>query len=703
MTNAGRRDRLASPQAGAPRAPLEHLRPPLTRLRRSDWVWRAPRRFDGVLIPLAGGDAAARRAALAPFLDQATSLLESEAALLALFSAPVPLEPEALGPALGLVRIAGALAAFPVAAPEDPALGAWLRGRVLWMEGGAPRAAPLAAFRPMDLAAWISVEGAAPERAAAPPLLPNAAPARLEVTAEALTEARFAQSGLEGVRARLAARRSGGWFARVFGGGRGRPTAERRRSERAPGGAEAASVSSAGPDRVSRAAALVLAAIGLGAIAFALWTDGSGADWAFGPLLALSVLGAALGALIGAALVALSPCQGDARRRAAARKPGAGPAPRAPASRGKPAGDRRGFVVGAITAAALFVGLAAAAPHIAVVLLMMLAIIGVGHLFVAMLGAVGALLRRGASGGADGTARSARGGSAPGAPGAGPTGGGFPRWLERLLGRTPLRDRALGQYRRRVEEIERLFAQGRIDDALKKALAVDERPPLEDAPRADQPAFGPGVRERIEIAARRPAAGRALAALPPGARQALSQLYRAQARELLKAGEVEKAAFIYAELLDEPGAAVHAFAEAGRYATAAELSQGRGMDPAQFIPLWYRAGERDRALRLADRHGAYALLLNSTNHKDASFKAEIRRIWSARLAAVGAHGRALSVSEPLLAEDPTAAAPRLAWMREALAAPQLDPVAAARALKALPPDGGAAEGRDGAPADQAMA
>ena len=244
-------------------------------------------------------------------------------------------------------------------------------------------------------------------------------------------------------------------------------------------------------------------------------------------------------------------------------------------------------------------------------------------------------------------------------------------------------DLALGKYERRVAELKRLFEQGKVEEALKKSLALGEQKEVDQEVHADAPISGPGIRERLQIQARRQESSHFLAALPEGAREELEALYRQQAELCVANQDYERAAFIFAELLDDAEAAVQVFSDAGQFAVAAKLAQGRRLSPTLFIPLWYRAGEHERALRLAERHDAYELLLEATEEGDESFRLVIRKAWSDRLAAIGNYTTALTVSQPLAKDDDAIKAKRRDWLTQGLAATPADAELIARASKAL--------------------
>ncbi|MEL6317675.1 MAG: hypothetical protein AAFR16_08575, partial [Pseudomonadota bacterium] len=170
-------------------APLAAARPPLERVIRRGWIWRGTAPLDGLLV----AKSESWRARLAPRLEHAAALLETEDLALMLFGEPVELDCEALGGALPLRRVEGALAGLPIAPPKDPDLRHWVSNRVLWMAGGALLDRPLSDFAPAPLDPWLALDAVEIEPGAPPPTLPEAttAPA-LAVEPSAVVDRDFA-------------------------------------------------------------------------------------------------------------------------------------------------------------------------------------------------------------------------------------------------------------------------------------------------------------------------------------------------------------------------------------------------------------------------------------------------------------------------------------------------------------------------------
>src|SRR5712692_6526204 len=84
----------------------------------------------------------------------------------------------------------------------------------------------------------------------------------------------------------------------------------------------------------------------------------------------------------------------------------------------------------------------------------------------------------------------------------------------------------------------------------------------------------------------------------PTVHQHLSTLYREAAAHLEKAGRVEEAAFVLADLMGNALGAVAVLERHGRFALAADLADGRKMAADLVVRLRWRAGHHERAVEV---------------------------------------------------------------------------------------------------------
>lgn len=127
----------------------------------------------------------------------------------------------------------------------------------------------------------------------------------------------------------------------------------------------------------------------------------------------------------------------------------------------------------------------------------------------------------------------------------------------------------------------------------------------------------------------------------------LRRLYEQAARTLEEAGDLERATFVHAELLRDVPAAVAMLERQGRFGLAAELAEGRLSDAGLAVRLWWRAGERDEAVRVARAQGAYAEGVTRLEQVDAGAAVELREAWIMACRAAGDHLGAVRAAWPV--------------------------------------------------------
>ncbi|WP_406193809.1 bpX6 domain-containing protein [Kitasatospora sp. NBC_01560] len=268
--------------------------------------------------------------------------------------------------------------------------------------------------------------------------------------------------------------------------------------------------------------------------------------------------------------------------------------------------------------------------------------------------------------------RGATGGGAPGAhaPGADgpatpPAGGGKPRGarrhalladlVARLTMRSPAGRLVAGRHARYLRELTRAFEQRRWEDALRDAVRL-----AGDAPGTHRPWLSLGLPRRYAGELRpTPGADGPAGTSPlsgPTVHQHLGDLYRRAAESLEREGRIDEAAFVLADLLGAPAEAVALLDRHGRTARAAELAEGRELAADLVVRLWWRAGERERAVRTAHRRGAFAAAVErlGVDHPEAA--RELRLAWAQHCREAGDRLGAVEAVWPDEALRPTVAA-----------------------------------------------
>jgi hypothetical protein len=202
------------------------------------------------------------------------------------------------------------------------------------------------------------------------------------------------------------------------------------------------------------------------------------------------------------------------------------------------------------------------------------------------------------------------------------SGGGAPRrnrFAEFVL-RTPTGGLVTRRHARYLRELTDDFERRNFDAALRRAIALSGEGGRLSL-RMPTPRQG-----RLSPRTGPTSPGRALGVGGATVDNHLRALYRQAAERLEADGRVEEAAFVHADLLGAVADAVRLLERNRQYVLGANLAQQRGLPPETAVRLWWRAGERVRAVELARSRGAFAVVLERLPAED---RASWRREWVA--------------------------------------------------------------------------
>lgn len=204
-----------------------------------------------------------------------------------------------------------------------------------------------------------------------------------------------------------------------------------------------------------------------------------------------------------------------------------------------------------------------------------------------------------------------------------------------------------------LRKMLRQFEEGDFDEALRHAIPLDSP----DAPT--RLAFGVGRRRaKLEISGATSGAGIGLDA---DSAQILRATYQRSFEMLDRAGRIDEAVFVLAELLNRRQEAVDYLERKGRVAQAAGLAETLNLGPATAVRLHLLAGDTARAVLLARLNGCFAEAVAELERRRKPEAAALRLEWALDLAARGSLDEAALAVWPLEQERPRA----LAWLREA--------------------------------------
>ncbi len=226
-------------------------------------------------------------------------------------------------------------------------------------------------------------------------------------------------------------------------------------------------------------------------------------------------------------------------------------------------------------------------------------------------------------------------------------------WLGEALRKFQLRflwytrlGRLVGErHARYLDQMMEKFAQGDLNEALRWAIPLSKGG-LADDRTPQVPLSAPRPRNTLRIGTG--AAGpRSTMFASDDLFEQLRQLYRRAFTQLDNEGQVERAAFVLAELLQQSEEAVAYLERRKLYRLAAELAEGRKLPAAIVVRQWMVAGDLERALAVARQHGLTAQVIAQLERRDPENGKKLRLYWAAVRAEAGSYAEAVRIVWPV--------------------------------------------------------
>ncbi|AKU99033.1 Serine/threonine phosphatase PPP [Labilithrix luteola] len=190
-----------------------------------------------------------------------------------------------------------------------------------------------------------------------------------------------------------------------------------------------------------------------------------------------------------------------------------------------------------------------------------------------------------------------------------------------------------------VSELFDAFERGDFDEVLRRGIPTHGD---EAAVSESEMALSFAERQSFEIRIAKTTLD-ASVALGPRLFGLLKEKYRALATVLANRGEIDKAAFVLAELLQATEEAVAFLQKHRRYVLAAQLAEARELPPGIVVRAWFLAGDKQRAISIARRTGSFAEAVHLLERSDAAAGRALRMLWAEVLADQGAFAAAVDV------------------------------------------------------------
>ncbi|WGM37720.1 hypothetical protein [Caulobacter sp. NIBR1757] len=254
--------------------------------------------------------------------------------------------------------------------------------------------------------------------------------------------------------------------------------------------------------------------------------------------------------------------------------------------------------------------------------------------------------------------------------------GGWLRW------HTPLGNPLRRSMTERMRLVEKLIASGDLDSALKLAMSLGGK--TAEGLSKILPSGMWAARGSLDLNIS--PGGFAAPILGSGVFDSLEQRYRRLAGQLERDGDVRRAAFVYAQLLNDHVAAVNVLEKGGLLREAAKLAFDARLSPVRTISLLFKAGELDAALTLAKQAACFEALALDSKGSQPRYHAFVIKAWTDMLVASDQPLRALQVTDDLaegMAADAALQQARRRWLAAALALRGEDPAGAELIVRGL--------------------
>lgn len=198
-----------------------------------------------------------------------------------------------------------------------------------------------------------------------------------------------------------------------------------------------------------------------------------------------------------------------------------------------------------------------------------------------------------------------------------------------------------------LQRLLELFDQGQLEEALRLAIPIGGEDG-EDGEATRLAVAVPRPRQDLRLSLTSSRSDRAAIPVTREAITSMRERYRAAAARLEQQGRIDDAAFVLAELLADVPAAIALLERHGRFALAARLAEGRGLEPGLVVRLWFLAGDRERAIDTARRHRAWADAVARLERAGDARAPVLRMLWADHLADAGDFVQAVEVAWPVM-------------------------------------------------------
>lgn len=202
-------------------------------------------------------------------------------------------------------------------------------------------------------------------------------------------------------------------------------------------------------------------------------------------------------------------------------------------------------------------------------------------------------------------------------------------WMEKLVIATKISNIIGARQADFLNNMMDMFTRGDLENALRNAIPIDAKGDAEQ-----RHALGnPNVRSDLRITG--PKTGGTYIGLHDSVQDRMRQLYRQAFEKLDRAGRIDEAVFVLAELLNAGTEAVTYLEKKERFKQAAELAELLELQTPIIVRLWWLAGDTKRAIELARLTGSFSQVITLLERNRLADAHALRRVWGADLARRG--------------------------------------------------------------------
>ena len=191
--------------------------------------------------------------------------------------------------------------------------------------------------------------------------------------------------------------------------------------------------------------------------------------------------------------------------------------------------------------------------------------------------------------------------------------------LAKMLLKSPANEFLSKKHATYLRDLEQKFTSGNFDEALRNAI------PIGGLGRGPLSLRLPKRRDSLQLSGG--STGGRSAPYDHTVQSHLNSLYRQAVKELEANGRIDEAAFVLAELLNNPSECVALLERHERFETAAELAEARELSGPLVVRLWWLAGNKSRSIDVARKTNSLDQALKLLEKHSAESAREFRLQW----------------------------------------------------------------------------